>query len=125
MKWDYPEFGLADVRPHAVSERYYFARGPQLVIRVVDISDYIDRKVWVNLANVRQGPSGNTGEQLRKRLAAQGNRLPLLGEDAATANRQHTKYFALGRDRARGESHNLQWAEYFHYIGPEGSAWDD
>ena len=121
MKWDYPEFGLAGVKPHPVSERYYFSRGPQLVNRVVDISDYIDQKVWVNLANVTQGPSGNTGEELRKKLAAQGKRLPLLGGDAETANRQYTKYFALSRDRARGAAHNLAWAEYFHYIGPEGA----
>ena len=125
MKWDYPEFGLAGVRPHSVSERYYFARGPQLVNRVVDIGDYIDRKVWVNLANVTQGPCGNNGERLRKRLAAQGKRLPLLGNDDDTANRQYTKYFALSRDRARGAAHNLEWAEYFHYIGPESSEWDN
>ena len=125
MKWDYPEFGLAGVKPHPVSERYYFARGPQLVNRVVDIGDYIDRKVWVNLANVTQGPAGNIGEELRNRLAAQGQRLPLLGNDAGTANRQYTKYFALSRDRARGAAHNLQWAEYFHYIGPERPDWDN
>jgi LmbE family N-acetylglucosaminyl deacetylase len=124
MKWDYPEFAFAGVKPHEVSERYYFARGPQLVNRVVDIGDYIDQKVSVNLANVTQGPSGNTGEELRRRLASQGKRLPLLGNDADTANRQYTKYFALGRDRARGAAHNLQWAEYFHYIGPEGGDWD-
>ncbi len=125
MKWDYPEFGLAGIKPHPVSERYYFSRGPQLVNRVVDIGDYIDQKVWVNLANVTQGPAGNTGEQLRKSLAAQGKRLPLLGNDAETANRQYTKYFALSRDRARGAAHTLQWAEYFHYIGPERPEWDN
>ena len=68
----------------------------------------------MNMANVTQGPAGNTGDQLRKRLAAQGKRLPLLGNDADTANRQYTKYFALSRDRARGASHTLPWAEYFH-----------
>src|SRR5215470_13990995 len=72
MKWDYPEFAFAGIKPHAVSERYYYSRGPQLVNRVVDIGDYIDRKVWVNLANVTQGPSGNSGERLRKKLAAEG-----------------------------------------------------
>ena len=101
-----------------------FARGPQLVNRVVDISDYMDRKVWANVANVTQGPAGKTGERLRRKLAAQGKRLPLLGNDADTANRQYTKYFALSRDRARGAAHNLQWAEDFHYIGPVGSEWD-
>src|SRR5262245_44297593 len=125
MSWDYPEFGYAGVKPHAVRERYYFSRGPQLVNRVVDISDYIDRKAWVNMANVTQGPAGDTGELLRKRLAAEGKRLPLLGNDAETANRQYTKYFALGRDRARGEAYGLNWAEYYHYIGPEESVLDE
>jgi LmbE family N-acetylglucosaminyl deacetylase len=119
MKWDYPEFGYAGVKPHPVRERYYFARGPQLVNRVVDIGPYIDQKVWVNMANVTQGPSGNTGARLRARLAAQGKRLPLLGNDDDTANRQFTKYFALSRDRARGPAYGLEWAEYFHYIGPD------
>ena len=80
----------------------------------------------MNLANVTQGPAGNTGEQLREmNLAAQGRRLPLLGSDAETDNRQYTKYFALARDRAPGAAHKAQWAEYFHYIGPERPEWDN
>jgi hypothetical protein len=110
--------------PERVQYRFHISRGPQLVNRVVDIGDYIDKKVWVNLANVTQGPAGNTGERLRRKLAAQGKRLPLLGNDAETANRQYTKYFALGRDRARGAAHKLEWAEYFHYIGPEVDGWE-
>ena len=125
MKWDYPEHFLAGLKPHAVRERYYFARGPQLVNRVVDTSDYVDQKVWVNLANVTQGPAGENGARLRQQLAAQGKRLPLLGDNDDTANREYTKYFALSRDRARGQAHGLGWAEYFHYIGPEPSDLDD
>jgi LmbE family N-acetylglucosaminyl deacetylase len=120
-RWDYPEHFLAGLKPHAPKERYYFARGPQLVNRVVDISDFIDSKVYVNMANVTQGPSGNTGARLRQRLAQQGKKLPLLGENDDTANRQYTKHFALGRDRSRGQAHGLQYAEYFHYIGPDES----
>jgi hypothetical protein len=56
---------------------------------------------------------------LRKQLASQGKRLPLLGNDDETANREYTKYFALGRDRVRGQPYGLQYAEYFHYIGPD------
>jgi len=119
--WDYPEHLLAGVKPHPVRERYYFARGPQLVNRVVDISDFIDQKVYANLANVTQGPAGNTGARLRQRLAAQGKRLPLLGNDDDTANRQYTKHFALARDSSRGEAYGLRYAEYFHYIGPDES----
>ncbi len=125
MSWDYPEHKYAGLKPHAVKERYYFARGPQLVNRVVDISGYIDQKTWVNMANVTQGPSGDTGARLRRKLAAEGKRLPLLGNDDDTANRQYTKYFALARDRARGPAHGLEWAEYYHYIGPDESVEDD
>jgi LmbE family N-acetylglucosaminyl deacetylase len=120
-QWDYPEHFLTGLKPHAPKERYYFARGPQLVNRVVDISAFIDQKVHANLANVTQGPAGDTGARLRRRLAQQGKRLPLLGNDDASANREYTKYFALARDRARGQAHGLQYAEYFHYIGPDES----
>jgi len=118
-QWDYPEHFLTGLKPHYPRERYYFARGPQLVNRVVDISGFMDKKVFVNMANVTQGPAGNTGAQLRRRLAEQRKRLPLLGNDDETANRQYTKHFALGRDRARGQAHGLEYAEYFHYIGPD------
>ncbi|MEJ7609283.1 MAG: PIG-L family deacetylase, partial [Bryobacteraceae bacterium] len=124
-RWDYPEHSLAGVQPHAIKERYYFARGPQLVNRVVDISAYIDQKVNVNLANVTQGPAGDTGARLRQRLAKQGKRLPILGDDDESANRGYTKNFALGRDRARGQAHGLGYAEYFHYIGPDETDLDE
>ena len=120
-KWDYPEHFLAGLKPWAPKERYYFARGPQLVNRVVDVSDFMDAKVFANVANVTQGPAGDHGARLRRRLAEQGKRLPLLGNSDDSANRQYTKHFALARDRARGESHGLTYAEYFHYIGPDES----
>lgn len=120
-QWDYPEHFRAGLKPHAVTRKYYFARGPQLVNRVVDISKYMDQKVWANLANVTQGPAGNRGAALRERLAREGKRLALLGDDNDTANRQYTKYFALSRDRARGQAYGVEFAEYFHYIGPDDS----
>jgi LmbE family N-acetylglucosaminyl deacetylase len=121
MHWDYPEHFKLGLKPYAPKERYYFSRGPQLVNRIVDISDFMDQKVVVNIANVTQGPSGNTGSLLRKRLAAQGKRLPLLGNDDDTANKQYTKQFALSRDRAHGQAHGLAYAEPYHYIGPDES----
>lgn len=124
-RWDYPEHFLAGVKPYAPKERYYFARGPQLVNRVVDISAYMDKKVHANLANVTQGPAGDNGAKLRRRLASQGKKLPILGNDDDTANRQYTKQFALARDRSRGQAHGLEYAEYFHYIGPDESEVDD
>jgi alkanesulfonate monooxygenase SsuD/methylene tetrahydromethanopterin reductase-like flavin-dependent oxidoreductase (luciferase family) len=81
----------------------------------VDTSHYIDAKVYANLANVTQGPAGNQGARLRRRLAEQGRRLPILGDDDDTANRAYTKHIALRRDRLRGMAHGLQYAELFHY----------
>ena len=121
MSWDYPEHSRVGLKPHAVREKYYFARGPQLVNRVVDVGPYMDQKIFANMANVTQGPSGNNGARLRQRLAAAGRRLPLLGNDDDTANRQYTRQFALARDRSRGQAHGLEYAEYFHYIPPDES----
>lgn len=121
-EWDYPEHFKAGLRAHGPKEKYYYARGPQLVNRVVDISSYIDQKVHANVANVTQGPAGNNGAALRRRLAAQGKKLAILGNDDETANRNYTKYFALARDRTRGKAYGLQYAEYFHHIAPDESA---
>jgi LmbE family N-acetylglucosaminyl deacetylase len=120
-QWDYPEHFRLGLKPYSPKERYYFARGPQLVNRVVDISAFIDQKVLANVANVTQGPAGDIGARLRRRLAEQGKRLPLLGDSDDSANRNYTKHFALARDRARGQAHGLEYAEYFHYIGPDQS----
>ena len=119
--WDYPEHFRAGLTPHGPRERYYFARGPQLVNRVVDIGPYIDQKVYVNMANVTQGPAGDQGAQLRKALAAKGRKLTLLGDSDDSANRAYTKQFALARDRMRGQAHGLGYAEYFHYVPPDES----
>ena len=120
-RWDYPEHFKAGLEPRAVKERYYFSRGPQLVNRVVDIGRYMDKKAWVNVANVTQGPAGATGSTLRRSLAEQGKRLPLLGGDDETANLQYAKHIALRRDRERGLRHGLEYGEYFHYKGPSQS----
>jgi len=77
------------------------------------------------MANVTQGPAGDTGARLRRKLAAEGRKLPLLGDSDETANRQYTKEFALARDRIRGQAHGLEYAEYFHYIPPEESDVED
>ncbi len=121
-EWDYPEHFKAGLTPHGPSTAYYFSRGPQLVNRVVDIADFFDKKAYANTANVTQGPSGDRGAALKRRLAAQGKKLPLLGDNDETANLEYTKQFALGRDRVRGQAHGLEYAEYYHYIGPGESS---
>lgn len=120
-QWDYPEHFRAGLKPYAPKERYYYARGPQLVNRVVDISDFMDGKVWSNVANVTQGPAGDHGARLRARLAKEGKKLPILGNDDESANKAYTKHFALARDRARGKEHGFEYAEVYHYIGPDES----
>jgi LmbE family N-acetylglucosaminyl deacetylase len=125
MSKDYPEHFAAGLQPHAVRERYYYARGPQLVNRIVDISAVIDRKVEVNLLNRAQGPAGDTGARLRRSLAEKGLRLPLLGEDDLTASRRYIKEFVLARNRELGQRYGLEYAEAYHYIGPQPDAVDD
>lgn len=118
MSKDYPEHFDAGLVPHSVQEKYYFARGPQNVNRVVDIGPVIERKISVNTLNAAQGPAGRRGAELRRRLAAQGLRLPLLGADDDTANREYTRQFVLDRDAETGKKYGLAYAEPYHYIGP-------
>lgn len=131
---DYPEHFEAGLQPHAVSEKYYFARGPQLVNRIVDIGPWIDKKVDANLANKTQGPCGENGAKLRAKLATQKLRLPILGNDDDTANRSYIKNIVLDydspaqrgipSDKELGRRYGLDWAEAFHYIGPPQSLLD-
>src|SRR3954451_8346442 len=65
---DYAEHFAAGLEPHAVQDKYYFARRPEIT-RVVDISSTIDKKVEANRANVAKGPGGTHGSQLRAELA--------------------------------------------------------
>ena len=48
-KWDLTEHFDVGLQPHSVMEKYYFARGPQIMNRAVDISSVIDQKVDTNV----------------------------------------------------------------------------
>jgi LmbE family N-acetylglucosaminyl deacetylase len=115
---DYPEHFKAGLEPHSIREKYYHARGPHPVNRIVDITSVIDRKVAANVANKSQGPAGNNGARLREQLARDKKQLPILGADEQTANAAYVKEFILGSDRALGKQYGLGYAEAFHYIGP-------
>ncbi len=121
MNKDYPEHFAAGLKPKSVRERYYFARGPQLVNRVVDVSKTIETKIDCIVANKAQGPGGNNGARLRRRLAEKGLRLPELGGDDETANREYVRLFLLDANRELGRRYGLEYAEAFHYIGPKES----
>lgn len=122
---DYPEHFAAGLKPHTVKEKYYFARFDQRVNRAVDISSTVEKKIDANLVNVAQGPAGVHGSELRKSLAASGRKLRILGDSDATANREFIREFLLRRDAEIGKRFGLQYAEQFHYIGPETNIVDD
>jgi LmbE family N-acetylglucosaminyl deacetylase len=115
---DYQEHMAAGIQPHAVLEKYYFARFQQRVNRVVDIGPWIEKKVDALLLNQAQGPAGLAGASLRAQLAERGLRLPLLGSDDTTANRAYIKQFVLKENAEIGAKYGLAWAEQYHYIGP-------
>ena len=128
---DYPEHFDAGLSPHSVKELYYFARGPQLVNRIVDISGHIDTKVAANRANVTQGPGGTNGSRLKDRLAKAGKSLDILGKTDEEANLNYIKHFMLDIDSLRmrgipsdkepGKEYDAEWAECFYYRGPQES----
>jgi LmbE family N-acetylglucosaminyl deacetylase len=116
---DFPEHFAAGLKPHSVREKYYYARGPQIVNRVVDISTTIDKKMEAIRANKTM--LGNMVGEFRDALAARKLKLPELeGSDEAAIS----AYADLRFRRAaaeRGQPHDLEYAERFHYIGPDTS----
>jgi LmbE family N-acetylglucosaminyl deacetylase len=113
---DMPEHFAAGLKPHGVSEKYYFARGPQLVNRVVDTGPVFDAK----LASLRSCRTMITHmvRDLNASLAEQKRRLPALSGDETAAIQEYTKVYLENRDRAIGRRYGLDYAEEFHYIGP-------
>jgi len=118
---DYEEQFAAGLEPHAVADKYYFARRPEIT-RVVDISAQIDKKVEANRANSAKGPAGHLGSRLRAELAKKGERLPVLGNgDEVSADRNYIKEFGMRRSRELGAKYGVEYAEAFHYLAA-GSA---
>jgi LmbE family N-acetylglucosaminyl deacetylase len=120
---DYPEQLAAGLKPKEVQDKYYFARRPEIT-RVVDISGQVDKKVDANKANRAKGPGGHLGSRLRATLAKRNLRLPLLGADDVSADRNYIKEFVLRKNRELGAKYGVEYAEVFHYI-PPGAAGAD
>jgi LmbE family N-acetylglucosaminyl deacetylase len=128
MSTDYPEQLDAGLEPHSPKEVYYYARTPQRANRIVDITNYIDKKVESNMLNVTKGPAGKgKGRTLKEQLASKGKKLPLLGDDDNMTDFNYIKHFVFDIDSRRlnfsnisnkelGEKYGLGWAERFHYI---------
>ncbi|MBA7564823.1 hypothetical protein ES708_06491 [subsurface metagenome] len=115
---DYPEYAKGGVQSHGVRELYYYARGPQLVNCIVDITSVIDKKIEANIANKSQGPAGNVGVKYRERLAGQNKKLPILDVDDHTANFNYIKHFQLEDEKVLGKKFGFEYAEAYHYRGP-------
>ena len=118
---DYPEQFIVGIEPHAVTDKYYYARHPD-INRVVDITATVDKKIDANLCNVAKGPGGHHGSKLRAELAKQGKKLPLLGDDDRSADRNYIREFVLATNRELGKKYGLEYAEVFHYVGPANAA---
>ena len=120
---DFPEHFAAGLKPKTVQDKYYFARRPE-VTRVVDIGKQIDKKIDAIRANVAKGPGGHAGARLRAELAAHNQRLPLLGDDDLTADRNYIREFSLTRNRELGKEYGVEYAEAFHYVAAGASGAD-
>ena len=120
---DYPEQLATGLKPKQVQDKYYFARRPEIT-RVVDIGGQVDKKIEAIRANRAQGPGGHLGSRLKAKLAERNLRLPLLGNDDDTADRNYIREFVLSRDRELGRQYGIEYAEVFHYIPPGTSGAD-
>ncbi|MEM7031532.1 MAG: PIG-L deacetylase family protein [Chloroflexota bacterium] len=113
---DLPEHFEAGLTPHGVTDKYYWARGPQLVNRVVDISSVIETKIAAIRANHTQ--IRNMALSLRDSLAKQNLTLPWLQADDETIVKEYVEMVFRPADQHTGQQYGLDYAEAFHYIGP-------
>jgi len=114
---DFPEHFAVGLKPHSVTERYYFARGPQLVNRVVDIAPTLEMKLAC-LRSCRTMVS-HAIKDLNASLAERNLRLPAFAGDETAAINEFTRLTVEHQGREVGEKYGLQYAEAFHYIGPD------
>jgi len=116
---DMPEHFAAGLKPHSVSEKYYFARGPQLVNRVVDIGPTFETKV----ACLRACRTMVTHmiKDLNDALVERKLHLPVMSGADSDAINEYTKVVLETSDRATGRRFGLDYGEAFHHIGPDRS----
>jgi LmbE family N-acetylglucosaminyl deacetylase len=113
---DFEEHLEAGFGARSVVERYYFhTHADQPFNRVVDIGAHVEKKIDA-IVECRSQGGGARGAELRARLAREGKRLPLLGGDDRTANREYVRQFLLDQHRDYGRRHNLQYGERFLYV---------
>lgn len=115
---DFPEHFEAGLKPSAVREKYYFARGPQqLVNRVVDIGPMLAAKrtaihcCKTMLTNMVKGVNAS--------LASRQLRVAEFSANDDAAIDAYIKAVFEHRDAQTGRKHGLEFAEEFHYIAPD------
>lgn len=116
---DLPEHFAAGLKPKAVTEKYYFARGPQLVNRVVHTGPVIETKM--SAIHSCRTMIAHMVKDVNASLASQSRRVPALSGDDESAIREFTRAAFQERDAAVGRKYGLDYAEEFHYIGPDRS----
>ncbi len=113
---DWPEHAEVGLQPHGISEKYYFARGPQLVNRVVDITPFIQQKVAI--IKSCDTMMVHMVKDLNESLAKSGLQLPAMTGNPEAALDAFIHESFVVRDHKVGEKYKLDYAEEFHYIGP-------
>jgi len=117
---DFPEHFEAGLKPHSVSEKYYFARGPQqLVNRVVDIGPTMEAK-RVAIRGCRTMLL-HMVKDVNASLTARKLKIPEFSGPEDQAIDAYIKAVFEPRDAATGSKHGLTYAEEFHYIAPDPS----
>ena len=113
---DLPEHFEAGLTPHRITEKYYWARGPHVVIKVVDISSVIETKIEAIRANKTQILNMVLG--LPDTLGKQKLTLPWLNTDNETMVNEFVDLVFRPANQHTGQQYGLDYAEAFHYIGP-------
>jgi LmbE family N-acetylglucosaminyl deacetylase len=115
---DFPEHFEAGLKPHGVSEKYYFARGPQqLVNRAVDIAPTLAAKrVAIHacrtmVTNMLKGVNAS--------LTARKLKVPEFSMSEDESIDAYIKATFERRDAETGQKHGLTYAEEFRYIAPD------
>jgi LmbE family N-acetylglucosaminyl deacetylase len=115
---DFPEHFEAGLKPHSVSEKYYFARGPQqLVNRVVDIGPTMEAK-RVAIRGCRTMLL-HMIKDVNASLTARKLKVPEFSAADDAAIDAYIKAVFEPRDAEAGRRHGLTYAEEFHYIAPD------
>jgi LmbE family N-acetylglucosaminyl deacetylase len=115
---DFPEHFEAGLKPHAVREKYYFARGPQqLVNRIVDIGPTLEAKRTA-IRSCRTMVT-HMVKDVNASLAAKKMKIPEFSGSEDGAIEEYIKAVFDRRDSEIGRSHGLAYAEQFHYIAPD------